>query len=741
MSFFENQDPESLVGSLIDNRFVLVSEQSRSTSSSAFFAVDQLTGQDVVVRLFSGSVSRSDGPALLSQAAAISQLSHPHIVPTVASGRVEIRGENRVYVVQERLAGGTLADMLDRNRYLSPSQALVLGVEVCRALDYAHKRGLVHHDLRPSSIMFGEDRKARVADLGLVSVISERAWSDTKGISMERARYAAPEQASEEAFDEKADVYALALILVEAVTGQVPFLVDSVVGTLSARVNRLFPVSADLSGLASVLERAGRSDPSERSTAAEMGRALVQAAPTLPRPTPLPVVMTPMPGGSAAKRDPSGSIRFGDDSSATLFRPAETTVQPATPMSPSGQPATTPPPIPTPSGGTPRLRIGDFPATGETPRQPAGLSGAPTPAGGTPRLSERLNTGSAKARDASNPISLTPANATPANTTLVNPAVSGEAFDLLEDEDGDGPSVMRWIVAAVAVLVVVAGGYFVFNATQSKSFAVPALAGLDQGEAQNLVTEYDWKVEILEESSEEFAIGTVIRTDPPEGSQLRSGGNVVFVVSSGPPPVPLPDVVGLKVDSARLALTEAGFVVGEEIPEFSDSIPEGTVTDVRVPEQPTLEPGTEVVKGTTIDLVVSQGPTPREVPNLVGLTVENATALLDSLGLKLNRADTQFSPDVLAGAIAAQSPAAGELLSPGKAVTVSISRGPDLVTFPDVRNKTLAEARTLLLSAGFTVGKVEGPESGKVSATTVNAVAVKPGQSLPRGSVVDLKMA
>lgn len=730
MSFFENQDPDSLVGSLIDNRFVLMSEQSRSTSSTAFFAVDQLTGQDVVVRLFSGSVSRSDGAALLSQAAAIAQLTHPHIVPTIASGRVEIRGEVRVYVAQERLAGGTLADMLDRNRYLSPSQALVLGVEVCRALDYAHKRGLVHHDLRPSSIMFGEDRKARVADLGLVSVISERAWSDTKGISMERARYAAPEQATEEPFDEKADVYALALILVEAVTGQVPFLVDSVVGTLSARVNRLFPVSADLSGLASVLERAGRSDPLERSSAAEMGRALVQAAPTLPRPTPLSVVMTPMPGGSAAKRDPSGSIRFGDDSSATLFRPADTTVQPST----------VPPPIPTPSGGTPRLRIGEFPATGETPRQPlgAGLSSAPTPSSGMPRISDRLNTESSKARDAANPTTVNPAIVNP---TLVNPAVSGEAFDLLEDEDGDGPSVMRWIVAAVAVLVVIAGGYFVFNATQSKSFAVPALAGLDQGEAENLVSEYDWDVEILEESNEEFAIGTVIRTDPPEGSQLRSGGNVIFVVSSGPPPAPLPDIVGLKVDSARLALTEAGFVVGEEIPEFSDSIPEGIVTDVRVPEQPTLEPGTEVIKGTTIDIVVSQGPTPREVPNLVGRTVENATALLDSLGLKLNRADTQFSPDVLAGAIAAQSPAAGESLSPGKAVTVSISRGPDLVSFPDVRNKTLEEARTLLLSAGFAVGKIEGPESGKVSATTVNDVAVKPGQSLARGSVVDLKMA
>ncbi|MGA0877789.1 MAG: PASTA domain-containing protein [Ilumatobacteraceae bacterium] len=729
MSFFENNDLDSLVGSLIDNRFVLVSEQSRSTSSTAYFAVDQRTGQDVVVRLFSGAASRADGTALLNQAAAVAQLSHPNLVPTVAYGRVEVRGENRVYVAQERLAGGTLADMLDRNRFLSPSQALVLGVEVCRALDYAHKRGFVHHDLRPSAIMFGEDRKARVADLGVVSVISERAWSDTKGISMERARYAAPEQATGGEFDEKADVYALALVLVEAVSGQVPFLMDSVVGTLSARVNRLFPVSADLSGLASVLERAGRSDPSDRSSAAEMGRGLVQAAPTLSRPAPLQVVMMPMPGGSAERRDPSGSIRFGDDSSATLFRPSETTEQPT--VAPS--------PIPM-EPSAPRLRIGDFPTTGETSLQDPTPSrvDTPTPSGGIPRFGDRQGASGRMIGDV--PTTVTAATPPRGAMTAVNPVVTGEAFDLLEDEVGDGPSVVRWIVVAVAVLVVIAGGYFVFNATQSKSYAVPALAGLDQGSALNLVTEFAWNVETVEEFNDDIALGQVIRTDPPEGSQLRSGGSITFFVSSGPSPVPLTDIVGMKADTARMALTDAGFVVGEEILQYSDTVPEGSVLGIQVAEQPNLQAGAEVVKGTTIDILVSQGPTPAEIPSLIGLTVDSATALLENLGLKLNRADTQFSSEHPAGAIIAQSPAAGELLAPGKAVTVSISRGPDLVTVPDVRKKTLAEATALLEGAGFAVGTVEGNQSGKVSAVTSAGTAVKVGQTLPRGTAIDLKL-
>lgn len=721
MSVFENHDPESLIGSLIDDRFVLESEQSRATSSNTYFATDESTGHEVVLRLFSATATRNDGDSILASASEVAGLQHPHIVRPTVYGIADVDGVDRAYVVHDRLPGGSLQDMIDRNRLLTPSQALVLGVEVCRALDYAHKRGFVHHDLRPSAIVFGEDRKARVADIGIASVVAERSWRNTSSISMERARYAAPEQATGEPFDEKADVYALALILVESVTGHVPFLVDSVVGTLSARVDKLFPVSADLSGLASVLERAGRSDPEERSTAAEMGRGLVQAAPTLSRPTPLPVVLTSV-AGAGAGRDPSGSIRFGDDSSATMFRPAIAGDR---------------------SGGSERPLISTVPNTPER-----------RPVGGRPLIDD------------------TP---TGSHRMVIRGPIDGyggsggddDYLDPIDPDAVDGPSIGRWIVAAVAVLALIAGGYFAFNAVQSKSYTVPSLSGQTEGAATNLVTEYDWNVTSVLESSPDIPSGSVIRTDPPEGSSLRSGGDITFYVSSGPPPVPLPDIVGLTADRAKQLLQEAGLEIGDETLAYDDNIPDGSVISLVVRDQPTLKPGEDVVPGTVIDLVVSQGATPIDVPNLVCMSTSEAQSKLNEVGLKMNKADQAFS-DAPQGSIAEQNPPFGEKLSPGRAVTVKISRGPELVPFPSIIGLTYAEAEAKLKEAGLVVGKIEGDKSKKVAsasrmptvstlcsaaaATTTDSttaaptttvaptpIAVKSGNQVPKGTVIDLK--
>ncbi len=743
MSVFENHDPESLIDSLIDDRFALVSEQSRATSSNTYFAVDESTGQDVVLRLFSANATRNDGTAILRSAAAAAGLQHPHIVRPTVYGFADVDGADRAYVVHERLPGGTLQDMIDRNRLLTPSQALVLGVEVCRALDFAHKRGFVHHDLRPSAIVFGEDRKARVADIGIASVVAERSWRNTSSISMERARYAAPEQATGESFDEKADIYTLALILVEAVTGQVPFLVDSVVGTLSARVDKLFPVSADLSGLAAVLERAGRSDPEDRSTASEMGRGLVQAAPTLGRPTPLPVVMTAVAGGQAARRDPSGSIRFGDDSSATMFRPAVS-------RDPSGQVPTT-----------------------QMPAGQAPLSRDSSGGGNRPLISTVPDVVERRAAPSRPLLDDTP---TGSHRMVIRGPVDGyggaggngfddDYLDPMDPAGVEGPSIGRWIVAAVAVLALIAGGYFAFNAVQSKSYAVPTLSNQTEGAAMNVITEYNWNVIPVLETSEDIPAGSVIRTDPPEGSSLRAGGDITFYISSGPPPVALPDVVGLKVDRAKQLLLEKGLEVGDEALEYDDNIPEGSVIRFEVREQPTLAVGEDVVPGTIINLVVSQGATPIDVPNLVCLTVTEAEAKLREVGLKMNRADTAFS-EAPQGSIAEQQPAFGEQLSPGRAVTVKISRGPELVAFPSIVGLTFAEAEAKLKEVGLVVGTIEGDKAKKVAsasrlptvsticsanATTTDStaaptttaaptpVAIKSGNQVAKGTKIDLK--
>ena len=648
MSVFENHDPESLIGSVVDGRFEIESEQSRSTSSTSYVALDQRSDALVILRLFSADATTQHGTEILEQAAIAFEMSHPNVVRLTSFGRASIRGVERVYIVHERLTGGSLQDMIDRSRLLTPSQALVVGLEVCRALDYAHKRGLVHHDLRPSSIVFGEDRKVRVADIGVASVIAEQAWADVTTVSQERARYCAPEQAQGEPFDEKADVYALALILVEAVTGTVPFLADSVVGTLSARVDKLFPVSADLGGLATVLDKAGRSDPLERASAAEMGRALVQAGPTLPRPTQIQIV------SSAAFVVQSEEDRTGD-----LTQPREFN-----------------------------------------------------------ELSD----------DSQSFIAAT------AQTMTIREDADA-ALAVVETEEK--PLIGRWIVAAVAVLALIVGGYFLFSALQKESNPIPDLIGLDQGEATNLVTEFKWDIVIVEEANEELPVGAVIRTDPETGKKLETGKVLTFVVSTGPPPVPLPELNGLDAASALATLSDGGLVLGVETPEYSEDVPTGVIIRWAVTSQPTLVAGQEVIKGTAVDTFVSQGPAPRVVPDLTGMSIESATTALTDIQLTINRGDDQFST-VAAGGVATQSPAAGESLARGTAVTVAISKGPDLVAVPQLLNLKFDKVGPAIVNSGFVLGAVTGNTRGFPIAIYVAGQPVAVGQLLPRGTTLDL---
>ena len=648
MSVFENHDPESLIGSVVDGRFEIESEQSRSTSSTSYVALDQRSDALVILRLFSADATTQHGIEILEQSAIAFEMSHPNVVRLTSFGRASIRGVERVYIVHERLTGGSLQDMIDRSRLLTPSQALVVGLEVCRALDYSHKRGLVHHDLRPSSIVFGEDRKVRVADIGVASVIAEQAWADVTTVSQERARYCAPEQAQGEPFDEKADVYALALILVEAVTGTVPFLADSVVGTLSARVDKLFPVSADLGGLATVLDKAGRSDPLERASAAEMGRALVQAGPTLPRPTQIQIV------SSAAFVVQSEEDRTGD-----LTQPREFN-----------------------------------------------------------ELSD----------DSQSFIAST------AETMTIREDAEA-AVAVVETEEK--PLIGRWIVAAVAVLALIVGGYFLFSALQKESNPIPDLIGLDQGEATNLVTEFKWDIVIVEEANEELPVGAVIRTDPETGKKLEAGKVLTFVVSTGPPPVPLPELNGLDAASALATLSDGGLVLGVETPEYSEDVPTGVIIRWAVTSQPTLVAGQEVIKGTAVDTFVSQGPAPRVVPDLTGMSIESATTALTDIQLTINRGDDQFST-VAAGGVATQSPAAGESLARGTAVTVAISKGPDLVAVPQLLNLKFDKVGPAIVNSGFVLGAVTGNTRGFPIAIYVAGQPVAVGQLLPRGTTLDL---
>ena len=250
---------------------------------------------------------------------AMSTLSHPNIAAIHDWGEETVGKRTTVYAVVEYLAGGSLRDLFDRGRYLDPSQALMVGLEACRGLDFAHRKGLVHTELTPSKLVFGDDRRLRIVDFGLARLLGRQEWAEPATVATHVARYASPEQALAQPLDGKTDVYSLALILVEAVTRQVPFAARSTVATLSARIGRLMPVSADLGPLAAVLEKAGPA-PGRRSL--DRGRA--------------------RPGPRAGGREAAPPVTDPDPR-----RPARSRTTPASCAGPTIRPAASPGPPPT----------------------------------------------------------------------------------------------------------------------------------------------------------------------------------------------------------------------------------------------------------------------------------------------------------------------------------------------------------------------------------------------------------
>ncbi len=303
---------DALPGRVLAGRYRVVSVLSTGANTIIADAVDLRAERPVTLKIVQPELAQTEEfrRAFRRCVEMATGLRHPNIAAVTDWGETDVDGESTVFWVVEHLAGGSLRELLDRNRLLTPSQALVVGLEACRALDAAHRTRIVHAEVTPSKLVFGVDGRLRIVDFAMARLLGAADWQDPPTLPTQVARYASPEQAQGRKIGPKTDVYALSLSLLEAVTGKVPFAADSTVATLSARIDKLLPVSADLGSLAAVLERAARPDPEDRSTAAEFGRGLVQAAGRLPRPEPVPVLSTGLFDSSELRRpsDPTGGF-------------------------------------------------------------------------------------------------------------------------------------------------------------------------------------------------------------------------------------------------------------------------------------------------------------------------------------------------------------------------------------------------------------------------------------------------
>tara|TARA_Y100000746_G_scaffold208239_1_gene197127 strand:- start:4482 stop:6203 length:1722 start_codon:yes stop_codon:yes gene_type:complete len=271
-------------GIVIDSRYRLIAPLGTGSGSQVYLADDIRLRRQVAVRVLRRTYA--DDPLFLeefrSEAQKATTLNHPNLVPIYDWGEQELP-----YVVTEYLSGGNLRNLVDTAGNISSSQALLIGIEITKGLEYAHKRGVTHLSLKPTNILFDFESNIRIAGFGISKTLANFSSANTE--TPRGQRYLSPEQISGRRIDQRSDIYSLSCLLYESVarnqSPKQPHDADNV-EPLSDRIES----NLELFGsLAPPLRQASSEDPNERPNAGELLQLLINATSSQSRPEPLSV--------------------------------------------------------------------------------------------------------------------------------------------------------------------------------------------------------------------------------------------------------------------------------------------------------------------------------------------------------------------------------------------------------------------------------------------------------------------
>ena len=234
---------------------------------------------------------------------------------------------------------------------------------------------------------------------------------------------------------------------------------------------------------------------------------------------------------------------------------------------------------------------------------------------------------------------------------------------------------------------------------------VPDLTGSSQTEALNDLQSLGFKVGIENSAHPDVPEGSVIRTQPPANTSTNPDTLVTIIVSVGPEAYPIPYVVDLETERAIYVIEESGFTIGQKIEVNDDNVPIGFI----ISQNPMA--GKKMGPGSTVDLVISSGPSLIELGDLSRKSVEDATQILETLGLEFETLE-EYSEDIEEGLVSGTLPEAGEIITPDDIVTIIVSLGIK-IEVPEVEGLTYQDAIDKLEEAGL-VATISGDTSGVV---------------------------
>jgi serine/threonine protein kinase/beta-lactam-binding protein with PASTA domain len=302
---------------------------------------------------------------------------------------------------------------------------------------------------------------------------------------------------------------------------------------------------------------------------------------------------------------------------------------------------------------------------------------------------------------------------------------------------GRGLALMGTVVLILLVGTGAGTAWWWFNQA-TPLITVPDVSGstVSEATATLLAAELTVSDTALEEFDLLIPAGSVKGTNPPTGSQMERLGEVQLIVSLGPNSVTIPPMSGQSLDQLERELESRNLLLGNTSEEFNDFVDKGAVLRLLSADNQPLPAGTQVLEGSTLNVVVSAGP----LPEVSGLPVDEARELLQRVGITgIVGGDGAFSDSIPEGYVVELALPAGMTPRPGDTVTLVVSRGPELVRIPNLIDESITDAKAALENLGFRVEVRSVVPESDWDRAWVTSMNPSPGQEVPKGSLIVIR--